>query len=129
MPGMKSPKAMNSKVLGMFLLSNSNSSSRSERHSGGPLPSGITAHAAQEDVGEFLRGLGFGKLDEVHFGKVEAGSMVINRADKGLHRNVRIATIKGPLALPLLNVITQEPEERANLPLAILLCELVAFQR
>ena len=51
--------------------------------------------------------------------------MVIDRADKGLHRNVRITTIEGPLALPLLNVITQEPEERANLPLAIFLGELV----
>ena len=115
-------------VLGMF-LGNSNSSSRSECHSGGPLPSGITAHTAQENFGEFLRGLLLVKLDEVHLGKVEAGSMVINRADEGLHRNVRITTIESPLTLPLLNVITQEPEERANLPLAIFLGEFVAFQR
>jgi len=55
--------------------------------------------------------------------------MVINRAEKGLHRDVGVTTTEGSLTLTLTNVIAKEPEERANLPLAIFLGEFVTFQR
>ena len=60
---------------------------------------------------------------------MQANGVIINRADKGLHRDVGIATMESALALAINDVVTQKPEERTNLQLAIFLRKLMTLER
>src|SRR5882724_3435660 len=117
-------------VLVVLFLNNSKTpAQKGACHSGWPLWRNRIMHTSQKDFREFSRCLFFRKLNKVHFGKVQANGVIINRADKGLHRDVGIATIESALALSTNDVVTQKPEERTNLQLAIFLRKLMTLER
>jgi hypothetical protein len=86
-------------------------------------------HTAQKNFNEAFRGLFQRKRNKIHVAEVQGDSVVIHRSQKSQCRNVRAALAEGPFALPPGNIITQEPEKRTDMLLAIMFRQLMAFER